>query len=316
MRPRALRNGSLWRALRRLALLSLVCLCWPANSGHAQEDARELFQRGQQLGERGRWREALDHFERARAIEERPSIVYNIGISQESIGQKKEAVYTFRDFLAMPRSRERTALREDAERRVAAILAQLGQLTLTVSPSTAAVEIDGEVFLDTTRVRTLVVDPGRHTVVVRSEGHETFEEEISFRRGRSVEREVTLTARGGTLVVRTGDADARIEVDGEDAGIGDSTSLVAGGVHVISVSAPGRETVTREVEVSPGSRLVVDITPGEASSGGIARSPIFWTIVGVVVVGGAIGLGLGLRASRQDDCVSTICPPIAALRTP
>jgi len=65
----------------------------------AEDQARELFNRGAQAFDEGRYDAALGYFEDAYRISERHLLLYNIGQAQDRLRRDEEALATFRRYL-------------------------------------------------------------------------------------------------------------------------------------------------------------------------------------------------------------------------
>ena len=97
------------------------------------------------------------------------------------------------------------------------------------------------------------------------------------------------------------DVDYIVRLDGsrvDDTGARPLELEVDPGEHRVTVRGPeDSENFDWEDELEDGVHATVDYeaqTERPSSGGGILRSPIFWTVVGVVLVGAGVGLGVGL----------------------
>jgi len=99
-----------WYAAVLVALLVLG----PA-AGRAQEypfedgEARNLFLAGQAAFNNGSYERALDYFEQAYALSQRPGLLYNIAISADRLRRDPRALEAFREYLALEPETERRA---------------------------------------------------------------------------------------------------------------------------------------------------------------------------------------------------------------
>lgn len=222
-----------------------------AGTARAQ-DALELFQLGQQAAAEDEWEEALGHYEEARDLAYRASIVFNVAYSLKNLDRHLEAYHALEEFESAPDADMRPELAEQAVRLRADLLRQLAQLQVAVSPSDATLTFDGETL---NASQTEVFAPGRYQLVLRARGYETRELDIELSAGQFLSQVVEL---------RPSVADEVLPV--EEASLEDTTE-------------PATERR------------------------GWWRSPVLWTVVGIVVVGGAVGLGVGLRTRCvADDC--------------
>src|SRR5687768_17483647 len=104
-------------ALARAVLVVLIAcgpiVCGATGQGHAQPagddapagdpvaQAREAFERGVELANQGHWIDALEAFERARALRPTANTVYNIGRCEQALTHYTRAQKRFREALAI-----------------------------------------------------------------------------------------------------------------------------------------------------------------------------------------------------------------------
>jgi hypothetical protein len=265
-------------------------------------EARELFDRGIRLTRQERWAEALELFRRSRAVAERPSTVFNMATVLARLGRAREALQAVRDFQRIADPERDAEMREQAREMERTLRESFAQLELTVTPGDAEVRVDGEWVSGNGSRRQLLLDPGDHVVRVSATGHTPVEFRLSVLAGSRGERTVDLTAERARLVVRSSVDDARIAVDGTDAGIGEVTLELEPGDHRVAVIADDHAPFERTVDLEPGQRFTLDAAlESEGGGGGVLTSPIFWTIVGVVVVGGAAATIVAVATSGGND---------------
>ncbi len=283
-------------ALSAVCLATLLLFALVPVEVHAQT-ARSEFEEAARLTREGRRAEALTHFQRSRELEERPVTVFNIMETLAALGRSREAMIELERFLEIADAEEFAAERATAESRRLVLLETLVHITLEIEPADATLSVDGEVVSGTGRARTFYLDPGAHSLRVSAEGYAEVTRELAADEN---DLAIALTALPTTLVLRSALPDAEIQVDGEVVGRGSAELTVPAGEHLVRVTAPARETFQRSVTTSPGERLVIDATLPSITQPAQARplwkSPILWTVVGVVVVGSvATGVYFGTR---------------------
>jgi len=102
-------------------------------------EARNLFQAGQLAFEDGRFADALDAFQRAHELSQRPALLYNIGLAADRLREDELALDAFQRFVAaMPDAPERSrveariaAIRQAIARREALSPQQVAQASMT-----------------------------------------------------------------------------------------------------------------------------------------------------------------------------------------
>lgn len=124
-------------------------------------------------------------------------------------------------------------------------------------------------------------------------------------------------------------ADAMLTVDGVPAALGPARTLTLDpGDHELVASAPGHESATRHVTATAGrhGRVVLQLVPiaGATASAAAPTNVVERTPAGIkaltigglslALVGGAVGLGAGLKTLSEADkldgaCPDKMCPP-------
>lgn len=142
-------------------------------------EARDLFRRAVELGDQDRWAEALVLFRRSLELVPRPSTQFNVGFALYRLGQLREAIGVFDAYLAATEG-ETNPLRDEATTRRAQAVQSLAALTVTVSPDTAQLRVDGAADPSTGAARTLALDPGRHLLLATAPNHHDAQLEVSL----------------------------------------------------------------------------------------------------------------------------------------
>jgi len=266
-----------------LALAALLALPAPAGAQQGNAEARTLFERGRAHSSAERWVEALDAFQRSRALVERPGTVFNIAAVLVRLGRAREAIEALDRFLAISDARGDAAMRRGVDAVRATAAASLRHVVLRIAPDGARVEIDGQPTDATGSMRSLTLDPGSHAVAISLDGHDTAR--FTLEPGDDA-REVVLRPRDGTLVVHSSVSTASILIDGQAAGVGNAERTVVPGPHEVALAAEGYIDFRRRIEIAPGERALVDAAldpvPHDES---VLESPLFWGLTG-----GGVGL--------------------------
>lgn len=152
-------------------------------------------------------------------------------------------------------------------------VAPTGTVRVVVSNPNGPVPADLVVLLDGTPLAGTPpasdqVQPGTHIVQVSANGFRSTRREVIVAAGQVQALAVDLepaAATGGTVrVVPPRIQGVQVYLDGEML---DGTPPERGGVspgrHSVRISAPGRETVTREIDVTAGQQSVVEITEAQ-----------------------------------------------------
>jgi len=204
---------------------------------------------------------------------------------------------------------------EDARATAHATLGQVEQLapTLSATPREFALTLprQARVLLDGTPVGDDAhITPGHHTLRFEPARGNAAEVEIDVPVGDGP-FEYAFETDAGTLRVLSV-ADASVSLDGHEIGRGADVSTTAPrGPHVLVVSAPGRRTERREVQMRAGDTLRIEV---ELTAVEVARrhNPAArWTgIASVVSAAVFTGVAYGARVSRSnfDSYVRDHCP--------
>ncbi len=139
-------------------------------------EARDLFLRGTEDAEAGRWADALDAFRRAYELSGIAAALYNAATTLRSVGRYRDARDAFDQL-----TREHPDLEDemansarDLRREVAARVAVLEVRDLPVDPD-LRLRLDGVMVTDTTaRPLELHIDSGSHTLRVERDRYEAF----------------------------------------------------------------------------------------------------------------------------------------------
>ncbi len=236
-----------------------------AQSASEVAAARSLFEEGVAAAGDGRWQDALSAFERSYAIAPRSTTLLNLAGAQVQLGRLVAASESYQRLIreAGSNARERR-LRDQAREALGTLEPRIAHLTLNI----ANLERGDEVLLDGTSVAHAIVgvatpvDPGDHRVSVRRSDREIGQASVSLEEGATRELTVLLRPADSVTVAASG---------GPDEG----TSTV------------------------PEAALTADTDDGGGED--IAASPILWTIVGVVVVGGVVAAVVATQVPTEPS---------------
>lgn len=167
-----------WKLYRlhvgRAALVAFGILTWavfgaaaPAVAQRAEEEtaaARALFAEGLELAQREEWALAADRFERTLALQDSPTVAYNLAVAWTHTGRLVAAAEHLRRVV-----RDETTpagVRNLAQQRLAELEPRIARLTLEVEGSIAgiALRLDGTPVSSARIGVALPADPGRHAV--------------------------------------------------------------------------------------------------------------------------------------------------------
>lgn len=254
-------------AFTALLLTTATALLREVPRAHAQEApsasetalAREQYNEGMAHAREGRWPAAYAAFSRAYALVRRPLVLLNLAGAEEQTGRLVESAEHYRQFLREVTSGREAQQRPVAEQGLARVEPRIphARFILEGTRSSDTFLLDDKPLAAAVVGSPLPLDPGTHTLVVRA-----ADAEIGRIRFVLAEREAQ---------------DVRLTVTRPAESVAERTPLP-------EVRDP--DATPREIGVLPRNGEERP-APRREESGGILSSPIFWVVVGVVVIGGA-----------------------------
>lgn len=265
--------------MRSLAFVLVLVIAAPADAQDARR-ARALFEQGVAAASAERWEEAIDRFRRSFELVERPATAFNLAVALDRIGDAPGANAALDDYFRVapaddPRRADANALRQDLAARAPV------ELTLSVQPPDAIVEIDGQARDETGAERTYALAPGTHTLTVRAEGYATEMLQVEAIAGTPLVRAVDLS-------VPVGAAAQPPSAPGADPSpwilVGSSAAVLVAGAILLAVGRLDADSV----ENAPMGSSWADVA--EAAE----RSPILSGTGIALMALGAVGTALGI----------------------
>ncbi|MBI5517319.1 MAG: tetratricopeptide repeat protein [Deltaproteobacteria bacterium] len=152
--------------------------------------ARQFFQSGVAAYGRRDWQSALEAFQQAYRLAPHPSVRVNMANCYVELQRPTEALHHFDAWLRESPAAA-PAQRQVIERRVRELSVGLGQLSVTVLPSTAAptITVDGRAAAVGEPLR---VAPGHHLIEIHAEGFRDWRREVDANPGGRMEVPATL----------------------------------------------------------------------------------------------------------------------------
>lgn len=178
------------------AAILLCCLLGAARAvaQPAPDSAEALFDGGAKAYQEARYDDAVELFLAAYQKDPQPELLYNVAQAYERLGDVRNALRAYRDFLrAVPAFDER-AMIDTRVRNLEKRLREQGvqQVSVLSTPAGAAVELDGK---DVGRTPwTGDAPPGRHTVLLRLPGYVEARKELMLAGDRAIDLDVALVA--------------------------------------------------------------------------------------------------------------------------
>ena len=199
--------------------------------------ARELYRAGLAAVAEGRWRDALDRFERAYALSGVPATLYNAATTLRALGRHRDARDAFDHLLqahvdlGVPLRASARRLRDEGDARIATI--RLGGLP--AAHADLRLRLDDTALADSgERPLAFEIDPGAHTLVVDAPERRPFVWQRQVRDGEDVLVDVVLepSAPRGSGAAAGGSASS-----GDEGGFTIPTAVwIAAGVVLVVVA--------------------------------------------------------------------------------
>jgi tetratricopeptide (TPR) repeat protein len=164
--------------------------------------ARELFERGLALEEKGDWAGALALFEKVATVKTSASVRFHLGLCLEHLGRGVDALDQFEragEMSARAGDEDGKRLHERAVAHVAALRKSLPTVRIA-SPAGAKLALDDRPLSATIAAAGVRVDPGRHVVSVSADGYEPSRRELVVAAEPALSLDVTIEL--GAPIVR------------------------------------------------------------------------------------------------------------------
>ncbi len=234
-------------------------------SGDARAEAERRFTSGMRLVQREQWEQALEEFETSMRLYPTQTTAFNralclrlLGRAPEAVAALEEIVETYGDDIGRRRRIEILREMRRLEPLVGRITVNAGEL------QGALVLVDGREAGRTPLPRPLVVNAGPRRIEVRSEGFESFSQEVTVAGGSEQALDVSLqrAAAPGRIRVSLSLPGVRVSVDGREVGTTPLSEPVSAspGQRTVSASRPGYQPAQVQVQVIEGAEVGAELT--------------------------------------------------------
>jgi hypothetical protein len=198
------RRGGVWVVLVLFSLLPLLASAPPAWAGTEEaEQAEALIKEGVQLRAQDQTARALPLFEKAYRLSRTPRTAGQLGLCELELGFFAEAELYLSEALATPNHPWIAKNRTTLKRQLDAARANVGELSLTVSPATAEVLLDKK-SADKPGVP-IHLRKGPVVVEIRAPGYRAVQATITIVGGKREERTFALVPDSPLPVVPVAD---------------------------------------------------------------------------------------------------------------
>jgi tetratricopeptide (TPR) repeat protein len=156
----------------------LATLALAAPPDETQQAADAHFHRGLTLATQGDCARAISEFEEAYRLAPAWQLLFNIGIVREKLGEPALALEAFGRYLDQGGQAVPPDKRQQVERELAALRKEVAELVVNVDGDAAAVEVDGQ----ERTTSPIYVLPGRHRVTARRDA-QTAHADVEVQKG-------------------------------------------------------------------------------------------------------------------------------------
>jgi tetratricopeptide (TPR) repeat protein len=283
------RRGRFIPMMLTIAALAATASSTPTAAARpADAPSASLKASGDALMRDKRYGEALAAYEAAAKSSPDPVLHYNRGRALQFLGRYPEALASLRRFQAeAPASvRARVPLLDEI---VAEVRSHVAALRVRCNVAGARVLLGRQEIGLTPFVAPLPVDAGRATLEIVAEGYLPSSMEVDLKGDEAAnDVEVTLVSRShlGVLVIKSGVAGARAEVDGRSLGAAPAETPLEAGEHAVAATREGYGPVRTHVVIVAGERRELVLDP-------LAPTPLYkrwwlWTALGAVAAGAVV----------------------------
>jgi hypothetical protein len=272
--------------MRGLSMLSAsVVLCCGIN---AFGGAKEHFINGQEYYDQGRYKEAIDEFEKAYDLDAKPLLLYNIAQAYEKLGSLKKSVAYLKQFLKSGSTKIDMTMIESKIGNLEVRIQQTG-ITVEVSEDGADIYVNDSKAGTSPVAGVIPLDEGMYKVRITKAGFKDFTMNVGVSTGHSVP------------------VDARLEPAEDSAGAGVTEGAGTSGAAAPVAWTEPSGAVGPEVPVpeqpSGDAGDGDDDTLAAPEDGGIkALDVVPWVVTGVGAVTAIVGwTALGIPAKQDED---------------
>jgi len=208
---------------------------------------------GVKLYNDGNFAAAIVEFEAAYAERPRASPLVNIALCHKSLFHYPKAIAALELALGKHASTMDPDDKAAAENAIAEMRALIGTVKVELSPPHAVLLVDDEPQPPGAADKPLPLGPGKHRIGARAEGYEDAEETITVT-SKDRDKVVTLALEPnkGWVVVKTGDPEMAVAIDGQPLALGQWAGLVDPGTHLVQMYKQGGPEYAFQVLVVAG----------------------------------------------------------------
>jgi hypothetical protein len=226
-------------------------------------EAREAWDRGQQLLRAQNWDGALVEFSRAYELSKNPRVLYNVGICEKELHRYARAARRFEAELAQGEGKLSEDEKSELRSAIAIVRKYVSTVTITSTEAGAKLYVDDLPEGATPLAAPILVDVGPRKITLKKDGFVDVTKTIDVNAGVPANVDFVMEPRekkGMVTITVTGAPTATIYMDGTDMGPAPFKGAVPAGRHTFEAKAFGYGTATQTSEVGYKQELSLSLS--------------------------------------------------------
>lgn len=229
-------------------------------------DARDAWDRGQQLMRAKNWEGALVEFTRAYDLSKNPRVLFNIGICEKELHRYARASRRFEEELAKGEGKLTDEEKGELRNAIAIVRKYVSTITITANEAGAKLFIDDLEEGATPFAAPLMVDVGPRKITLKKDGFVDVTKTVDVNAGVPASVDFVIEPKekkGSVTITVTGAPSATIYMDSTDMGPAPFKGDVPAGRHTFEAKAYGFQTATQTSDVGYKQQLalVLSLSP-------------------------------------------------------
>ncbi|HEY1956986.1 MAG TPA: PEGA domain-containing protein [Polyangiaceae bacterium] len=278
---------------------AIALLCFSTRAFAGGDDAAALKARADAAMDAHHYDEAIAGYTAAYERSPSPPLLYNRGRAYEAHGDYALAyddVERFKE-TASPEVRAKVPKLDEL---LGSLKARFSTFQLSCNVAGAHVIVGGR-EIGVTPLAPVRLTAGRTTLEIIADGEAPYKKEIDLQGGTTTELDAALVARTtfGILTITTAPPGAAITVDKTPLGLSPTEGTFPAGTHAILAHVDGYDDAQSQAVVAIGERRVIDLALHKHPT--VFTSPLFWTVVGTILAGTALGFSIAAFSERGPD---------------
>lgn len=223
-------------------------------------DARDAWDRGQQLMRAKNWEGALVEFTRAFDLSQNPRVLFNVGICEKELHRYARASRRFEEELAKGEGKLTDEEKTELRNAVAIVRKYVSTITITANEPGAKLYIDDLEEGTTPFAAPVMVDVGPRKITLKKAGFVDVTKTVDVNAGVPATVDFVIEPKdkkGSVTITVTGAPSATIYMDSTDMGPAPFKGDVPAGRHTFEAKAYGYVTASQTSDVGYKQQLAL-----------------------------------------------------------